>query len=71
MVESDIYQEVQARVTVIDDAIKDFMLKNPDEGIKIQLYNPLQKLVLDQVVKPEELITYKSKQSKDSFSLNQ
>jgi hypothetical protein len=53
-------QEVQARVTVIDDAIRDFMNNNDNEGIKVLLYNPQNQLVLDKMAKPDEIITYQS-----------
>jgi len=55
--------EVQARVTVIDDAIKEFMNANPNEGIKINLFNAKEELVLDRTAKPDELITYQSEQN--------
>lgn len=42
-----IMQQVQARVTVVDDAIKDFMLNNPQEGISITLTNPQKQVVLE------------------------
>jgi len=58
---------VQARVTVIDDAIKEFMNANPNEGIKINLFNAKEELVLDRTAKPDELITYQSEQSKTSI----
>jgi hypothetical protein len=51
---------VQARVTVIDDAIRDFMSNNDNEGIKVLLYNPQNQLVLDKMAKPDEIITYQS-----------
>jgi hypothetical protein len=51
---------VQARVTVIDDAIRDFMNNNDNEGIKVLLYNPQNQLVLDKMAKPDEIITYQS-----------
>lgn len=51
---------------MIDDAIKEFMNANPNEGIRINLFNPKEELVLDRTAKPDELITYQSEISKPS-----
>ncbi len=51
---------MQARVTVVDDAIRDFMLSYPQEGISVTLTNPQKQVVLERIVKPEEVITYQS-----------
>jgi hypothetical protein len=52
---------------VIDDAIKEFMNANPNEGIRINLFNSKEELVLDRTAKPEELITYQSDVSKSTL----
>ena len=49
---------------MVDDAIRDFMLNNQNEGIKVTLTNPQKVVVLDSIVKPDELVTYQSLISK-------
>ena len=58
---------MQARVVVVDDEIRKYMLENNNEGIEVRLENPQNEIVLNQVVKSHELITYKTKQSKEKM----
>lgn len=49
---------MQARVTVVDEVIKEHMNNNHNEGIRMQLTNPSKQVVIDKIAKPDELLTY-------------
>lgn len=45
---------------VVDDIIRDYMINNANEGIQVTLESPQKEIVLSQVAKSHDLITYQS-----------
>ena len=65
-------QRIEARVRILDEAVKALMLANEGYGINLELTTP-DKLTMAVMVKPEEMFSYdttKSKEDLKNFSCN-
>ena len=65
-------QRIEARVRILDEAVKALMLANEGYGINLELTTP-DKLTMAVIVKPEEMFsndTTKSKKDLKNFICN-
>lgn len=59
-------QRIEARVRILDEAVKALMLANEGYGINLELTTP-DKLTMAVMVKPEEMFSYDTTKSKEDL----
>ena len=59
-------QRIEARVRILDEAVKALMLGNEGYGINLELTTP-DKLTMAVMVKPEEMFSYDTTKSKEDL----